>query len=119
MKRQKQAVMKTRAIDHNIAQDEELAAELARHAAFDPDRRMVDARTFVTGRLREDDGTVSVFDEVYERYVEKQIEAVRQKRIRLYKSELRKGTPPAEIYLKLQDFNASLPRPYRRATGLN
>lgn len=111
-------VTSLRAIDRSIAQDEELAAELARHAAFDPDRRTVDARTFVTGRPSDDDETQSVFDKVYDRYVEKQIESIRQKRIRLYKRELSKGTAAADIYRKLQDFNADLPERYRHATGL-
>jgi hypothetical protein len=29
-----------------------------------------------------------------------------------------KGTPAADIYRKLQDFNAELPKRYRQATGL-
>jgi predicted dehydrogenase len=59
-----------------------------------------------------------VTDTSYQVSMDSQISAVRQQRIALYETERAKGTPPAEIYDKLQAFNARLPNDYKSATGL-
>ncbi|WP_141400638.1 hypothetical protein [Magnetospirillum sp. 15-1] len=44
--------------------------------------------------------------------IEQQTKAVQQQRMALYDSETAKGTPPAEIFAKLLQFNASQPQSY-------
>lgn len=95
----------------------QLAEQLARAMAYTPDRLSVrnDQNDWANSRYA--NGT-PVTDGNYQSSMNGQISAAQQQRIALYENERAKGTPAAQIYDKLQAFNASLSNDYRVATGL-
>lgn len=97
--------------------DPVLASQLAQQLAYGQEALTVRTDKNNWANTRFANGT-PVTDTSYQVSMDSQISAVRQQRIALYETERAKGTPPAEIYDKLQAFNARLPNDYKSATGL-
>ncbi|OOZ40009.1 hypothetical protein BOW53_09230 [Solemya pervernicosa gill symbiont] len=109
--------------DHKVAlrsridNDPEFAARMARSTAYGTDLLAIEPDSLKPGRsARFLDGTPTSNITYREQYQEL-IGKVREKRIEFYEGEKAKGTPPKQLYEKLEAFNQALPEPYRRAVG--
>ena len=100
-----------------VQADPALASQLAQAMAYGQDQLSVRTDPNNWANSRYANGT-PVTNGAYPASMSGQISAVRQQRIALYETERANGTPPAQIYDKLQAFNASLPSAYKAATGL-
>ncbi len=103
------------AVEHgmdDIANDPAIAALRAQQLAKGTDAVEVRAAVNDPSLSPEERAAQSMTELKNIQAIEQQTKAVQQQRMALYDSETAKGTPPAEIFAKLLQFNASQPQSY-------
>lgn len=99
-----------------VQEDPQFAARMAKDMAYSQDLLAASLDPNSMDNSYYADGT-PVTDTGYLPRMQPRLDATREQRIALYESEAAKGTPPAEIYDKMEAFNAAQPEDYKVATG--
>jgi len=100
-----------------IDNDPDFAAGMARSAAYGTDLLAVEPSSLRPGQTpRFYDGTPTS-NRAYRDQYQQLIGKVREQRIAYYEQERANGTPPRELFEKIEAFNRALPEPYQLAVG--